>query len=267
MKFYEIIFLLLGLALIVSRSFFSSIVTIDTTVIIIYFLLCLPIAARYLVKAKIFGAEFQFKEKIEEAREYVDKSREVAKEKDKRIKSSLGLFDLSQAKKMLTSDPVLALASLRIEIENKLRDAYGIAYHDKDMNLTLFNIITRLKDKGWLYQEQVEALSRIINMCNKAVHGHKISLTDAQNIVNLADDLNHTFGVGYFPNFKPNESFDEQGLLCEWEHCIELMPLNNERSNRDCPVFGHECPGGVSQVTKCDKSRLRYQTAQAADTH
>ncbi len=78
MKFYKAIILLLGFALIVSRSFFSSIVTIDAMVIIIYFLLCLPIAARYLIKAKIFGAEFQFKEKIEETREYVKKSREVA---------------------------------------------------------------------------------------------------------------------------------------------------------------------------------------------
>lgn len=254
MKFYKAIILLLGFALIVSRSFFSSIVTIDAMVIIIYFLLCLPIAARYLIKAKIFGAEFQFKEKIEETREYVKKSREVAKDKDKRINSSLGLFDLSQAKEMLKSDPVLALASLRIEIENKLRDAYAVAYHDKDINLTLFSIVTQLKDKGWLYQEDVEALSRIIYMCDKAVHGHKISLSDARNIINLADDLNHTFGVGYFPNFNTNESFDEQGLLCEWEHCIELMPLHEERSNRDCPVFGHECPGGVSQVIKCDKS-------------
>lgn len=254
MKFYKAIILLLGFALIVSRSFFSSIVTIDAMVIIIYFLLCLPIAARYLVRAKIFGAEFQFKEKIEETREYVDKSMEVAKEKDKRIKSTLVLFCLSQAMEMLKYSPVLALASLRIEIENKLRNAYTIAYDDRDMDLTLFNIIIRLKDKGWLYQEQVEAISRIIYMCDKAMHGHKIPLSDAQNIISLADDLNHTFGVGYFPNFYANESFDEQGLLCEWEHCIELMPLHEERSNIDCPVFGHECPGGVSKVVKCGKS-------------
>ncbi len=253
MKAYKVFVLLIGVALIVSRSLFSSITTVDSLVIIIYFLICLPIAAEYLVKAKIFGAEFQFKGKIEETRGYVDKSREVAEEQDKRIKILLGLFDLSRPRELLKSDPVLALASLRIEIESKLRDAYAIAY-DKDMDLKLFNIVTRLKDKGWLYQEQVEALSRIIYMCNKVVHGHKISLSDAQDIVNLADDLNYTFGVGYIPNFNINESFDEQELHCEWEHCIELMPLNKERSNKDCPVFGHECPGGVGKVIKCDKS-------------
>ena len=257
MKAYSLFILLLGVALIVSRSFFSSLINIDYIVVIIYFLLCLPIAAKYLIRAKIFGAEFHFKDKIEEARGYVDKSREVAEKQDKLTEKSFRLFNLIQPKEILNSDPVLALASLRIEIERKLKDAHAIAYHDKYSKsaLPLNEIVNRLKKKGWLYKDQVEALKRIIHMCNQALHGQDISFSDAQQIIKLADDLNYTFGLGYVPNFGANEDFDKNGLLCEWEHCIELMPLHEVRSNIDCPIFGHECPGGIGQVMKCKKSK------------
>lgn len=68
-------------------------------------------------KAKILGAEFLFKEKIEETREYVKKSEEIQAKKEE-LRSTkakaLGLFDLSLTKEILKKDPVLALASLRI---------------------------------------------------------------------------------------------------------------------------------------------------------
>lgn len=31
--------------------------------------------------------------------------------------------------------------------------------------------------------------------------------------------------LGYIPQFQPNWNFEHQGLMCEWEHCIELSPL------------------------------------------
>lgn len=31
--------------------------------------------------------------------------------------------------------------------------------------------------------------------------------------------------LGYIPKFEPNHNWEQQGLLCQWEHCIELCPL------------------------------------------
>ncbi len=55
--------------------------------------------------------------------------------------------------------------------------------------------------------------------------------------------------TGYIPDFSPRADFAEHGLSCPYEHCIELMPL--EGGEISCPVFGHDCPGGPSQVQVC----------------
>jgi len=61
--------------------------------------------------------------------------------------------------------------------------------------------------------------------------------------------------VGYSTDYTPHEDYEEQGLLCRWEHCIENMPLPaSQHSPLSCPVFGHCCPGGVLEVASCDKS-------------
>ena len=60
--------------------------------------------------------------------------------------------------------------------------------------------------------------------------------------------------VGYSEDFTPNEWWEEQGLLCEWEHCIEKRPANTGYYKRDsCPIFGHLCPSGAEQVKRCKK--------------
>ena len=60
--------------------------------------------------------------------------------------------------------------------------------------------------------------------------------------------------TGYSEDFTPNESWEEQGLLCEWEHCIDNMYRPEFFFNKDvCPVFGRTCPGGVKQADRCKK--------------
>jgi hypothetical protein len=48
---------------------------------------------------------------------------------------------------------------------------------------------------------------------------------DAHRLIALADTLNLSFPLGYSPNFEPNSNFADEGLICEYEHCIENMPL------------------------------------------
>lgn len=44
----------------------------------------------------------------------------------------------------------------------------------------------------------------------------------------LDDKLLEKYGTGYVPDRRYNERYDEQGLNCPYEHCIETMPLHEE---------------------------------------
>jgi len=44
----------------------------------------------------------------------------------------------------------------------------------------------------------------------------------------LDDKLLEKHGTGYVPDKRYNERFEEQGLNCPYEHCIETMPLHEE---------------------------------------
>jgi len=60
--------------------------------------------------------------------------------------------------------------------------------------------------------------------------------------------------IGYSKDFRPNKDFAEMGLFCEFEHCIERMPL--VRGVKSCPVFGHDCPAGEKRSRNCEKEVL-----------
>lgn len=58
--------------------------------------------------------------------------------------------------------------------------------------------------------------------------------------------------VGHSRDIQPNEAWEEQGLLCQWEHCVETMPPGTSYYVKtECPVFKHLCPGDADQVSRC----------------
>ena len=52
--------------------------------------------------------------------------------------------------------------------------------------------------------------------------------------------------VGYVLDYKPNAEFEEMGLVCRYEHCIEMAPFFPWSDEKSCPVFGHDCPATAS---------------------
>ena len=59
--------------------------------------------------------------------------------------------------------------------------------------------------------------------------------------------------IGYSTDQNPMEDWEEHGMMCGYEHCIETMPLTG-----GCLLFGHECPGGVEQMDACRKVESAY---------
>lgn len=52
--------------------------------------------------------------------------------------------------------------------------------------------------------------------------------------------------VGY------NHAFEQMGHICPYEYCIETQPLHpTAEGDKSCPLFGHDCPGGVWQAFFC----------------
>ena len=244
-----------SLVLIIVHGFWNDVFKVDYFTIIILVIMCIPFFSQFLKKAKVAGAEFEFKDEIEDTKKMVKQSIEKSKSKNNGKSKPLPFetFNMVTAKEIVDSDHILALASLRIEIEKKLRLAAKF-FKLSDNKKTLSEIIDELKQKEILLAEQVYALHKIIDMCNKAIHGYEISKREAKDIVNLAEELNQSFSIGYSISFYPNENFEKQGLLCEWEHCIEFMPLPAKRTNASCPIFGHNCPEGANHAPVCKKA-------------
>ena len=51
--------------------------------------------------------------------------------------------------------------------------------------------------------------------------------------------------------YQPMLDYRELGLFCEYEYCIEDLPLDH--GDLSCPVWGHDCPGGISKINSCKK--------------
>jgi hypothetical protein len=237
MKLIEWLVVVTGITLIIVNGLWSDLFKVDSFTILILFVLSLPFIAQYLRKAKFPGAEFEFKEEINETKKFVQLSVEKAKKDESSGKTKIlpfETFELTAVKELLDSDYVLALAALRIEIERKLRlaaDFLGLPVKDK---LSIFTLIETIKEKNMLSSEQISALRKIFNMCNKAIHGFPISEEEAREIIDLAEELNKTFSLGYSIDFSPNFNYEEQDLTCEWEHCIEWMPPGMMKKGSCC---------------------------------
>lgn len=252
MRLYRWTILVIGIGLIVLNAFYPNLFKINAFTILILFILSIPTVAPYLKEAKFPGAKFVFKDEIVKTKKLVQKSLEEA---EKQIKiSPFETFKLSPVKEQLESDYILALAALRIEIEKKLKRAANFLDIPERDKRRLSQIINALQRKEILFPEQISALKKILNMCNKAIHGEPVSKSEANQIVDLADELNKSFSVGYSIDFCKNENYEEHGLLCEWEHCIEWLPLTEKDTELSCPVFGHNCPGGETKVTECERT-------------
>lgn len=256
MKIIHWLVIIIGIMLIVAHGFWSDVFKVDVITILILFILFIPFVAQYLRKAKFPAVEFEFKDEIRETEKLVQLSVEQAEKAESAGEKKIlpfETFNLFTSRELLDSDPVLALAVLRIEIEHKLRllcDFLDLPTKDK---LPISKLIESARRKELLSSEQITALRKIVNMCNKAIHGSLISKKEAREIIDLAEELNRTFSIGYSIDFSPNLDYAEHGLICEWEHCIEWMPLT-EPTEYSCPVFGHNCPGGVEKIAKCGKT-------------
>ena len=56
---------------------------------------------------------------------------------------------------------------------------------------------------------------------------------------------------GYTNYFGFNPHWRKQQCICGYEHCVELMPVAEQTTEKTCSIFVHNCPGGKETVQKC----------------
>lgn len=98
-------------------------------------------------------------------------------------------LELSYYRNLIEQDPSIALAGLRIELETMLKNlakGFRVPISERDGS----GIITRkLRESSAITSRQAELINQIIKLCNAAVHGLKVSTSQAEEIFNFAEIL------------------------------------------------------------------------------
>ena len=71
--------------------------------------------------------------------------------------------------------------------------------------------------------------------------------------------------VGYSEDMRPNEDWEDMGMICPYSHCIETMPLHPSNPPKGCPIFEHLCPGGSKQAKVCQEDVRGNENGKSFD--
>lgn len=116
-------------------------------------------------------------------------------------------LELSYYRVLADQDPALALAGLRIEVETMLKNlakGFEVPIGERDSA----SIITRkLREKSAITIRQADLVSAVIKLCNAAVHGLKVTASQAEEILDIAAVLRDQYiawlSWGFPDDWKP----------------------------------------------------------------
>lgn len=153
----------------------------STTVLLILILILLPFIP-FIKKIK-FG-NFEAEITTDEIRKMEKKVEMIPEKKQKKLSSEKP--DI--LKDLVESDPSLALAKARIEIEKRIRSLAQIYVKDKlKMKFNLIEIVMSLFEKEVIEESLENLLIDIITVANRAIHGEFVSKDDAIRLIDVAN--------------------------------------------------------------------------------
>ena len=183
--------LVVALAMLFSHSFGVRGVVVDNISLILLALVLISpfVAAIKKVKIGEFEAEIE-PEEVKRVAQQAEKSLPTSEPTPSLVP------EISKTVAAITSlaetDPVVALAKLRIELENRLRRIHQRADSHaavRKRSATLSYLIHELVTREVFSQDFGESLLDVISICNRAIHGEDIRDVDARQIINIGSDL------------------------------------------------------------------------------
>jgi hypothetical protein len=120
-------------------------------------------------------------------------------------------LDISEkeVRELLRSDPRLAMAKIRIELEEALKRLYSATDESKsDLRITsLGRLVDILVQKQVLREPVAISVRDVINLANRAVHGERVESNTAEELAILGIRLIHEIHQTYLEHLlKPTES-------------------------------------------------------------
>jgi hypothetical protein len=166
-------------------------ITIDTTSLFLvgFILLCPWLAVLKRIKIGDFEAEI---DPAEVKRLTADVSKALPELQQETTPPPLGASTSVDALRQLAgSDPVMALAKLRIELERTLRRLHAQTSQSvpSSRSVSLTRITRDLAAHGTLPQELAASIRDVVALCNRAIHGEEIRPQDALAVADTGGEL------------------------------------------------------------------------------
>ena len=118
-------------------------------------------------------------------------------------------LDMNYYRGLVTQDPTLALAGLRIEIDilaKNLAKGFNVPTRKNDSGFTLLRKLTASEA---ITQNQFQLTQSVLQVCNLAIHGQLVSKEQADSIIEIADILAKQYiswlSWGFSGNWKPTK--------------------------------------------------------------
>jgi hypothetical protein len=186
---------LIAVFLLISHTFSWPLVKVDHITILLLAVIALVPFVELVRKIKIgeFEAEIA-------PREVAEASAKVSKEvptDPSHIRTEEGIAQ--EVLDLVQTDPPLALAKLRMELERLLRRLHEHIVHPKKTGkyITLGRMARNLGDQDIISKEMSAGLVDVISLANRAVHGENIRKADAEELARLGtrllDELNYEY--------------------------------------------------------------------------
>ncbi len=214
---------LITLFLLIVHTFSLFNVVVDTfSVMLLILLIFIPLIPSF---KKIKWGEFEAEISSEEINK-IDKAIKKIKPLPKNEVKGYTEEEVQELKNYLFSlveiDPVLALAKLRMELENLIRTVYNAITKLEGKKVKTFNVslmISELEKNTDIDKDLLHNTKEVMMICNKTIHGGNIKLEDAAHVVALGMKIISYF-YGYYSGYssvleKYSSELKEYGLLKE----------------------------------------------------
>ena len=170
------------------------------------------------------GFSFDLREEVQEVKQLSEKVQSAPPSEKQRATPSIPLtaanarmmklglaptlsgLDISYYRARVETDPVLALAGLRIDLETLARNlAVGFKLQPTG---SLYDLLARLKEAGAITPDQMQLGLKISKVCNQAMHGGLVSREEAEDVIDAAEVLFRQYlawlSWGFDDNWKPS---------------------------------------------------------------
>jgi len=123
---------------------------------------------------------------------------------------TLSGLDISYYHTKAATDPVLALAGLRIDLETLVRNLATGFKLPLQRSGPMSRLLARLREAGAITVDQMDLAQRIFSVCNQAIHGQLVSQEEAEEVIKAAEVLFEQYlawlSWGFDDNWNPTPS-------------------------------------------------------------